>query len=145
MKHEKKILTISIILLITIISILIIYNLTQPPIGDLKAITYEEIIEKQANKQDFILIISQTTCSHCESYKPKIKQIAQKHGITVYYIDIDTLSNEDEFLKELNLSGATPITLFFKSGKETSILNRIEGDLSTKKIINQFKKMGFIS
>ena len=33
---------------------------------------------------------------------------------------------------------------FYIEGKETSILNRIVGDLGTEKIINQFKKIGFI-
>ena len=36
------------------------------------------------------------------------------------------------------------MTLFFKKGKETSILNRIEGDLKDELIINKFKEMGFI-
>ena len=48
------------------------------------------------------------------------------------------------FLKEFKLNGATPLTLFFENGKEKSILNRIEGDLSSKIVIEKMKKMGFI-
>ena len=31
-----------------------------------------------------------------------------------------------------------------KDGKEVSLLNRLEGDLSESKVIEKFKKMGFI-
>ena len=144
MKNEKKILTIAIITLIAIIAILVIYNLTKAPTGELKEITYEELIQKQENAEDFILIVSQSTCSHCATYKPKVEKLAKQYGIVVYYIDYDKLSNKDEFLSNFNLSGATPMTLFFESGKEKSMLNRIEGDLSSKTIEEKFKKMGFI-
>ena len=48
-------------------------------------------------------------------------------------------------MNEFNLENATPMTLFFIKGKETSILNRIEGDLSIKTVKETFKKMGFIN
>ena len=145
MKREKNILTYAIITLIAIITILIIYNITKNPTGALKEIKYSKIIEKIENKENFILIISQSTCSHCATYKPKVEKIAKDYDIIVYYIDIDKEHNKEKILEELNLSGSTPMTLFFENGKEKSILNRIEGDLSPKRIINQFQKMGFIN
>ena len=144
MKKEKKILTIAIILLISILVILLISNLTKPPVGELKEITYNELTQKQANEEDFILIVSTSTCSHCATYKPKVKEIAEEYGIIVYYIDYDKVSEPQNFLKEYNLTGATPTTLFFENGKEKSLLNRIEGDLSSGTVIKKFKKMGFI-
>ena len=144
MKDNNKLFIIIITTLILIISFLLINKISYYNKGDLKPITFKEIQEKKANKEDFILIVSQSTCSHCASYKPKVKQIAKEHGITVYYIDIDLEKNEDEVIKELHITGETPMTLFYLEGKETSILNRIVGDLGTEKIINQFKKLGFI-
>lgn len=144
MKDNNKLFIIIITTLILIISFLLINKISNYNKGDLKPITFKEIQEKKANKEDFILIVSQSTCSHCASYKPKVKQIAKEHGITVYYIDIDLEKNEDEVIKELHITGETPMTLFYLEGKETSILNRIVGDLGTEKIINQFKKLGFI-
>lgn len=143
MKKQKTLLTIAIITIIATIGFILINSFNQPK-GDLVKITYKEIKEKQKNKEDFILIVSQSTCSHCATYKPKVKQIAKEYNIKVYYVDIDLESNKEKILNELNLTGATPVTLFFHEGKETSILNRIEGDLATKTIINQLKKMGFI-
>ncbi|MBQ8681294.1 MAG: thioredoxin family protein [Bacilli bacterium] len=145
MKKEKKILTIAIILLIAILAILLINNLNKKTVGELKKITYEELTEKQANEEDFILIVSTSTCSHCATYKPKVKEITKEYGITVYYIDYDKISDYKDFLNKYNLTGATPTTLFFKDGEEKSLLNRIEGDLSTEIIIKKFKKMGFIT
>ena len=145
MKSKKLILITTIILLITLITIIIIKNPSKTTISGLQAITYEEIKEKQQNKDDFILIVSRTTCSHCATYKPKVNQLAKEHDIVVYYIDFDTLSNSDKFLEDLHLTGATPITLFFKKGKETSILNRLEGDFGSKVIEEKFEEMGFIN
>lgn len=144
MKDNNKLFIIIITTLILIVSFLLINKISNYNKGDLKPITFKEIQEKKANKKDFILIVSQSTCSHCASYKPKVKQIAKEHGITVYYIDIDLEKNEDEVIKELHITGETPMTLFYLEGKETSILNRIVGDLGTEKVINQFKKLGFI-
>ena len=52
--------------------------------------------------------------------------------------------NEEKFLKDFNLSGATPTTIFIKEGTESSVLNRMEGDVTVKKAVEKFKKMGFI-
>lgn len=145
MKDNNKIFITIITILILIISFLLINKITNSNKGDLKPITFNEIQEKKANKEDFILIVSQSTCSHCASYKPKVKQITKDYGITVYYIDLDLEKDEDKVINELHLSRSTPMTLFFIDGKETSILNRLEGDLGTKTVLNQFKKLGFIN
>lgn len=114
--------------------------------GELIELTYNNVIEKIDNEEDFILVISQSTCSHCATYKPKLINIAKNYNINIYYINIDLENNDikTKFLKDFNLSGATPTTIFIKKGTETSLLNRIEGDVSEKKIIEKFKKMGFI-
>ena len=54
-------------------------------------------------------------------------------------------NDKKEFLEKFNLNGSTPITLFINDGKETSILNRIEGETSKSKAVSKFKKMGFIN
>lgn len=145
MKKTNTIFIIAIILLIAIISILIINFLNTPKEGEFKDITYAEIKEKIENEESFVLVVSQSTCSHCATYKPKVKIIAKDYGIDIYYIDIDLEDNKSEFLTEFNLSGATPTTLFFNEGKEKSILNRLEGDLSATVVIKKLKEMGFIT
>ena len=143
-ENMKKniILIISIILLLTIIITLIINKQEK---GEFIKLNYKEIKEKINNKEDFILVVSRTTCSHCLEYKPKVQEITTKYKIKAYYIDYDEDENtKDKLLEDLDLDGSTPITLFFKKGKQTSLMDRINGNLSKEKEIEKFKKMGFI-
>ena len=144
MKKEQKIFLISAILLIAILAIIIINYINSPKPGELKQITYSELQELINNQEDFILIVSQSTCSHCMTYKPKVKKISEEYGIITYYMDYDLEEEKETFMKDFNFHSGTPTTLFFKNGKETSILNRLEGDLGESKIIEKFKEMGFI-
>ena len=146
MKTKNKILTALIILVSIITLVIFFYSLNEEKKNayGLQPLKYEELIEKTENKEDFILIVSRTNCSHCNTYKPKVDELAKNHKIIVYYINTDTLSNKEEFLTEFNLSGVTPVTMLFKEGKETTVLNRLEGDLATKKVKEKFKEMGFI-
>lgn len=143
MKKTNSLLIIVIIIFVLIITLLIINKPTNKE-GELKKITYNEIKEKIKNKDDFILIISRSNCSHCQTYKPKIAEITKDYNIIAYYIDYDKEKEPEKFLEEFNLEAVTPTTIFIKNGKETSILNRMEGDLEKNKVIEKFKKMGFI-
>ena len=145
MKKKNNLFTIVIIVFIGIIGVLIANNIINKP-GELKKITYNEIKEKLDNKEDFILIVSRSTCSHCTSYKPKVEQVAKNYKITVYYIDYDEekKDNQKKLLETLHLDGSTPMTLFINNGKETSILRRLEGDVEKDKIIERLKELQFI-
>ena len=143
MKQKNNLFVFLIIIFILIIGFLLINNINNQP-KKLTKITYKEIEKKVENKDDFILVISRTTCSHCQSYKPKLQEIVKKYNITIYYIDIDEEKKADEFLEKYNLDGATPVTIFIKNGKETSILNRLEGDLEIDKVEKRLKEMNFI-
>ena len=111
-------------------------------------IEYKEIINKIENKEDLVLLISQTTCSHCESYKPKLKDVAKKYKVEIYYIDIDLLEEDeyDELDSYLSIgSSGTPLTIFLKNGDESTVANRIKGDTSKEKIVKKLKSNGFIT
>lgn len=113
--------------------------------GNLKELKSNEVIEKIKNKEDFILCVAQTTCSHCEMYKPKLKKIANKYNILIYYINIDKLNKQEkkEFNKYIYTEG-TPVTILFKNGEEKTTANRIQGNAPTKKIEKELKKYNFI-
>ena len=144
---KNKIVYIALIIFVAIIVILLVNYANTPKPGSFIQLDYKGVIKKVDNKDKFILVVSKSTCSHCATYKPKIEAIVKEYGIDVYYIDYDeeTEDTQKEFLEKFNLDGATPMTLFFEKGKEISVLNRIEGDLSSEKVITTFKKMGFIS
>lgn len=146
MKTVKKnnILYILLIFLILLISILLISKITTKQEGKLIETNYKEIQKKADNKDSFILLVSQSTCSHCAEYKPILQNIAKNYNLNIYYIDYDTDKNGEKFLKEYNLNGSTPMTIFIDKGTEKSLLNRLSGSVSEEKTISTFKKMGFI-
>jgi len=108
-------------------------------------IKYKEVIEKIENDESFVLVVSQTNCVHCASYKPKIEKVANKYKLNIYYIDVDLLNDteNEKFSSYINYDG-TPITVFIKNGEETSIATRINGDASIEKIERKLKSNGFI-
>lgn len=110
-----------------------------------KELKYDEVIKKIENKEDFVLLVSQTECVHCISYKPKLKKVAKENKVYIYYIDVDLLNDEetDIFKKYISFS-STPTTLFLKKGEEVTAANRITGDANKEKIEKKLKSNGFI-
>lgn len=143
---KNKIFGISIVLFVAIVVILIIGHVNAHEPGELVQIDYVKLLEMVDEEEDFVLVVSQSTCSHCATYKPKLKKIAEEYGLDIFYIDYDVEKDgvQEEFLEEFHLSGATPMTLFFENGKEKSLLNRLEGDFSIPRVLEKLEKMGFI-
>lgn len=143
MKNKKKNIIICIILLIIGFSIgyfIFILN------NNLIKLNYNEIIEKLDNKENFVLCISRTTCIHCNNYKPKLKKVANKYNIKIYYTDVDKFTKKEleDFSSKISFDGSTPVTIFIKDGEEKTTATRIEGDVSVNKIIDKLKKNSFI-
>ena len=109
-------------------------------------ISFNDIMEKIENKEDVVLLISQTTCSHCISYKPKLKDVSNKYKLNIYCIDVDLLGEDEakELKSKVNYS-STPVTVFLKNGEEKTAANRINGDASKDKIVKKLKNNGFIN
>ena len=146
MKNKNNIIiTIAIVILFILIIVLLINN-NNTPKGNLEEITYNQIQKKINNKEDFVIVLSQTTCSHCAEYKPKVKQVAKKYNITIYYLDYDKYEEKtmNEIIETFNFDGGTPTTFFYKEGKETSVMNRLTGSVSEDKVIASLKKLGYI-
>ena len=144
MSSKKNVLIISVclIVLILIVSILFFYNNNT----GLHKVSFDKLNTLIEDKETFALCISKTTCSHCESYKPKLDKFAKKHGLKVYYIDInkETEENQKKFKELITFNDETPITIFIKNGNELTTANRINGDASESKILEKFKINGFI-
>lgn len=143
MKAKKKIIILVSICVIILIGAIIIDNIYGK--SYLKEIKYDELVKKIEDKEDLVLLISQTTCSHCISYKPKLKNVANEYELTIYYIDVDLLDKDElESLKSYVSFSSTPTTVFLKEGTETTVATRINGDSSEEKIIKKLKSNGFI-
>lgn len=128
------------------------YNYDNNDITDgvyFKEISADNLLNKFQNRDTFVLLISQTSCHHCNSYKPKLENVANKYKIETYYIEYNLISYDDElvlndYINWEEISG-TPTTMFFKNGKDMGEGARIVGDASNEKIINKCKSNGFIN
>ena len=122
----------------------------------LTALNYDEY-EKLINSAGaHVIVISQTTCSHCIAVKPALNSIAEEYELPINYIDVNVLGEEEynkfhESLSKLDYddpafvekgSFGTPLTLIVKNGKISSY---ISGERSKSQFIREFKKAGLIS
>lgn len=143
MNIKKKVIIIVSICLVILIGGFVIDSILGK--NYLVEIKIDELVGKLENKEDMVLLISQTDCTHCISYKPKLEDVANKHKLYIYYIDVDLLSDDEatEFKEYISFS-STPSTVFIKDGEEKTSANRINGDASKEKIEKKLKSNGFI-
>ena len=142
-KSKKKGLILVIICLVILIGAFVTDRvLSKDYLIELK---YNEVMEKVNNKESFVLLFSQTTCSHCAQYKPKLSKVAKEYKVKIYYLEVDLLSEKQEKkLKEHFSYNSTPVTLFINDGDEVTAATRIVGDVSKDKIISKLKSNGYI-
>lgn len=111
-------------------------------------IRFKDFKEKLENKESFILYIGSSECTYCRRYEKTLKRVVDQYDVDVYYINIVSDKITDEEVKELdnivNYSG-TPTTIFVKDGEVQGKYNRINGAVSSDKIIEAFKRNGYIT
>lgn len=146
MKNNKKKLVMGILGGIIVIGLIVFFFLGSNSSDNFIKLNYNEFKEKIDNNDSFVLCVSRTTCSHCNDYKPKLKEVSKKYNIKIYYTEINEFSNSelDYFKDNFGFDGGTPITMFIKDGKEGTTGSRIEGDVSMEKIVSKLKTNGFI-
>ena len=112
--------------------------------SNIKQITYAELEGKIKEKESFVLLVSQTYCSHCITYKPTYNNVLKENKIIGYDIDLLTLSDEDYTLL-MNLTGVsgTPTTLLYNKGEEIKEA-RMEGSKSKEDLTKVLKDYKFI-
>jgi len=144
MKRKNIVFIVSVALLVIILGVLIFNKYLNR--SRLIELDIEQVIEKVENKDSFVICISRTDCSHCQSYKPKLDKISKKYDLEIFYIDIDKYSNDEQnkFRNYISFDNSTPVTAFIKEGEETTTSNRIFGNVNSDKIIKKLKNNGFI-
>ena len=114
---------------------------------------YEKLI---SDSKDHVIVVGQTTCSHCIAVKPALNSIAEDYDLTINYLNINLVSqdeyksfteslkniehNEPSFLEDGSFG--TPLILIVKKGKVSSY---IAGERSKSQLVKEFKKAGLIS
>ena len=98
------------------------------PIIEINYNQYKDIIK---NSEYTIILLASEECSHCQQYKPLIKQVAEEYNLTIYYLDVSKSLNNQEYnmihdsytaLKDMYYEQVpiipTPTTIITKDGQE---------------------------
>ena len=106
------------------------YPLTLAGEAGLHQITYDQYTTMVDNGDAFIVVIERAGCTYCIQYMPIVREVANEKKIPLYYIDTDTLSQDEytslsttnSYLKRNNWG--TPTTLFMLGNR---VLDAIGG------------------
>ncbi len=148
-RKKKNIIISAVIIVLTIIICAAIwfigkgFNKTEYPY--IHELTFNELESKLNNQDSFVLIITQTGCSHCEAYLPVVQNVSNKYKVDFYVLNRTNISDEERTkLKNIaNISG-TPTTLFYTSGEEKSALNRLVGQATEYRLVEKLTSEGYI-
>ena len=113
---------------------------------------YENLI---SNSSSNIIVIGQTTCSHCIAIKPALNTVAQNYNLVINYLNLTDINdeetdsffetlktieyNDEDFLKDGSFG--TPLTLIVENGK---VKHYISGERTISQLTKEFKKAGLI-
>ena len=112
--------------------------------SNIKEISFTDFKQKVNKKETFIVVFTQTTCGHCYEYKPVLNQVLVDNKLTVYEINLKALTaDEVQELRKYTEVTYTPLTAFYKKGKETSANDRL-GNVNKEIIIEALKKHKYI-
>lgn len=74
-----------------------------------------------------VTILGKSTCQHCMEYKPAIEKLANKENFTLYFFELDKLSDEEyniimnsDYLN--TYQGYVPYTFIISNGKKVDDL-----------------------
>ncbi len=123
-------------------------NITEDEMGELTSISIDEYLDlKESNEKYSIIYIGRPTCSHCQVQLPIMRYMVYKYGVTVNYLNTDTLDDDgisklqssDEYFNE---GWGTPLILVVKGDK---LVDMSEGETSIESLTEMFKKYNLIS
>ena len=145
-KKKNIILGVLVCILIILICTLLYIIGKKSDFKSIEDINLTTLKTKIDNKEKFVLVITQTGCSHCMAYLPVLDEIGKDYKLTFYDINMTNLSDEEktEFNKLVRISG-TPTTIFYTDGEEESTTSRLVGEKTKEKIINRLKSEGYIN
>lgn len=113
---------------------------------------YKSLIKKDSTN---IIVIGQSSCSHCIAIKPALNSVAEDYDLTINYLNLTDLTQEEtekfyESLEKIDYddpdfvkdgSFGTPLTLIVKKGK---VADYISGEKTISQLVREFKKAGLI-
>lgn len=115
------------------------YPLTLAGDAGLHQLKYDEYETLVDNGDAFIVVIERAGCGYCIQYMPIVEEVANEKKIPIYYIDTDTLTNDEynslnnnnSYLKRNNWG--TPTTLFMLGDR---VLDTIGGYVDKETVLS---------
>lgn len=118
-------------------------------------INYDEYKSLIRNDKINIIVVGQTSCSHCTAIKPALNSVAEDYNLTINYLNLTDLTEEEsnkffESLEKIEYndpdfledgSFGTPLTLIVKNGK---VDRYISGERTISQLVREFTKAGLI-
>lgn len=109
-----------------------------PKYSTYENINYDSFMNKINSKENFVLLVWQTGCVHCEDFKPTLEEIIKEYDLKVYGINLrDLTSEQNSVVSNKTLTHATPTLVYFKEGKNES---KIVGAQSKESVVNFLEK-----
>ncbi len=131
-KDKKIPYSLLIIVLVIVVGVVALIVSNDKGLGKsrVKEISYQKYQEKIKDDEYTIVLITRDGCTHCISYKPSVNAIAKKYNLSIYELNVESLSM-DEFItlhdnasifKDVYDEGSpiiqTPGTILYKNGVE---------------------------
>jgi len=119
-------------------------------------INYEEYTNLIDDGENHVVVVGKTGCGYCTAFKPTINKVAGEYDITINYLNLAEISQDDsdDFFDDLGKLGyddadylndgsfGTPTTLIFKNGK---IIHHFSGQRTISQLVREFTKLDLIS
>lgn len=109
-------------------------------------ISYKELNQKLDQKENFVLLLGSSTCSHCKAFKKTLDAVIKDYQVEVFYIDVSKLSEDDKNSLSSKIQFKyTPTLIFIEEGVASSAINkRLVGESTYDKVVKKFKSNGYI-
>ena len=134
-----------IIIILAVTCLFTVTGCTSKSDSYLKELSYEELNKKLSSKETFFFVVTQDGCSHCENFIPVMEKVLNDKKVVGYNLNTSKFSEEQnkEFDEKYGVTG-TPTTIFIKDGEEVSLLQRINGEADSEKVIRKLQNNGYI-
>jgi thiol-disulfide isomerase/thioredoxin len=111
---------------------------------NLEEIDYNNYVEKIASSETQIIVLTQTTCSHCVTAKPYYDEISSENDISISYFEVDKIDNQEDY-EGLQTSldylqeneWGTPLMMIVRDGKVISADSGFQSKAMTEAFLKE--------
>ena len=107
--------------------------------GALRTISVADMEKKMKNKEDFVIVFTQSWCAHCEKFRDMLDEYLPKHHVIVYDVVIDKDPNPDRSgnIKKIQsyfkTMDSTPSLYYVEKGKVKDELENGDDGITKEK------------